>query len=400
MERVLSAKAQGYLHKLCVEIPNRRIGGAGNRAATDFFADVVASFGFAVESAEFDCIDWRQDGAELSAGGARFEAFASPYSLGCRVSAPLTVVSSVEELEAAAPGDEVLLLRGEIASGQLMPKNFPFYNPDEHRRIIRALEARAPRAIIAATSRDEMAGAVYPFSLIEDGDFDIPSVYMTDVEGARLAEYTGQVVDLESRAERIPSTGRSVVARKGADSGRRAVLFAHIDTKMSTPGAADNAGGVIVLLLLAELLADTAGNLLVEIVPMNGEDYYAAPGERQYLAMSEGYLTEIILGINIDGVGYRQGSTAYSLYHCPEGIAGRIHGVFSAYDDIVEGSPWYQGDHGLFLMKGIPALALTSDDSGLSEFVHSPHDKPEIVDPARLVTVAQALRDLLLSLES
>lgn len=36
-----------------------------------------------------------------------------------------------------------------------------------------------------------MMGALYPFPLFEDGDFDIPSVYMTDVEGERLAAYAG-----------------------------------------------------------------------------------------------------------------------------------------------------------------------------------------------------------------
>jgi hypothetical protein len=49
--------------------------------------------------------------------------------------------------------------------------------------------------IIAATSRSpELAGALYPFAWIEDGDFDIPSVYMTDEQGARLAAYVGKAV--------------------------------------------------------------------------------------------------------------------------------------------------------------------------------------------------------------
>ena len=43
---LLSEKAEMYLRKLCLEIPSRRVGSEGNRAATDFFAGVVASFGF------------------------------------------------------------------------------------------------------------------------------------------------------------------------------------------------------------------------------------------------------------------------------------------------------------------------------------------------------------------
>jgi hypothetical protein len=52
---------------------------------------------------------------------------------------------------------------------------------------------------------------------------------------------------------------------------------------------------------------------------------------------------EILLGINLDGVGYRR--TLPSLYGCPEGFAESIREVFSRAG-IVEGEP--QGDHMLF----------------------------------------------------
>lgn len=398
----LAEKAQGYLQKLCVDIPSRRVGSQGNQAATDFFAGVMASFGFATESPEFDCMDWRRGGVQLTVGGARFEAFVSPYSLGCHVRAPLVVASTDEELEAAQASGKIILLRGEVAKEQLMPKNFPFYNPDRHKQIIQWLEAKRPRAIIAATARDvQMVGSQYPFPLFEDGDFDIPSVFMTDVEGDRLALHAGEEVSLESQAERIPSRGCNVIARKGARPDRRVVLFAHIDARMDSPGAGDNASGVIALLLLAELLADYAGNLGIELVALNGEDYYANPGELQYLAMNEGRFDEIILGINLDDVGYYRGKVAYSLYDCPTDIASAIRKTFSAYEGMVEGEPWYQGDHGLFLMNQRPALAITSEllVELMTEITHTPKDRPEMVDTTKLVHVAMALRDLLLHLD-
>ena len=137
----------------------------------------MAGFGFETETPAFDCIDWIGAGADLAVDGDSFVALVSPYSLGCQVTAPLVVVTTTAELEAAELSDSILLLRGDIANGQLMPKNFPFYNPDEHKHIIRSAGDEAAAAIIAATSRDpEMVGSgVYPFPLIEDGDFDIPS---------------------------------------------------------------------------------------------------------------------------------------------------------------------------------------------------------------------------------
>jgi len=400
---LLSEKAGTYLRRLCEKIPGRCVGSKGNRAGTDFFAGIVASFGFETESPEFDCIEWTQGGARLTIDGETFEVFVSPYTLACHISAPLVIASIVEELEASEISNKILLLRGDIAKEQLMPKNFTFYNPDHHKRIVHLLESKKPQAIIAATSRNpELAGAVYPFPLIEDGDFDIPSVYMTEEEGKRLAEHSGRKILLDIKAKRIPSKGCNVIARKGADPNRRVVLFAHIDAKDGTPGATDNATGIVVLLLLAELLANYSGSLGIEIVALNGEDYYSAPGEMQYLGNNAGKFSEIILGINIDGVGYHQGKTAYSLYDCPPDIAGAVREMFSLHKGIVEGEPWYQGDHGLFLMNKRPALAITSErlTEILTEIVHTPKDNPEIVDSTKVAEVAVALRDLLLHLDN
>jgi aminopeptidase YwaD len=387
---------------LCVDILNRRVGSQGNREATAFFAELVTSFGFEAESTGFDCIDWHQDGVDLGAAGETFKAFASPYSLGCQVSGPLQVAGSVEALETAELAGGILLMRGELTKEQLMPKRFPFYNPDHHKRIIGLLEAKQPRAIITATARDlEMVGGLYPFPLFEDGDFDIPSIYLTDVEGERLASYAGQTVALESRAKRLPATGENVVARKGVDLMRRVVLFAHIDTRMGTPGANDNASGVIALMLLAELLADYPGELGIELVAMNGEDYYANPGEQLYLAANADRFDEIVLGINLDDIAYIKGKIAYSLYGCPTELADLIHGTFVAYEGLIEGEPWYAGDHGLFLINQIPAAAVTSEllEELMVSITHTPKDSPDIVDVSKIVLVATAVRDLLLRLD-
>lgn len=398
----LPQKAEKYLQYLCLEVPNRRVGSEGNQASTGFFAERVRTFGFQTECPSFDCIDWSQNGARLTIDETPFEAMASPYTSGCDASGPLVAVSTIEELEMAEVTDKLLLMRDDIAKEQLMPKNFTFYDPDHHRRIVQLLESKKPQAIVAATTQDvAMAGAVSPFPLIEDGDFDIPSVYMTEEEGNRFSEYVGREVSLNIRAQRIPSTGCNVIARKGGDHSCRVVLFAHIDAKDGSPGAIDNATGVVILLLLAELLADYSGQLGIEIVALNGEDYYAASGEMQYLSMNEGKFTEIVLGINLDGVGYYQGDTAYSLYDCPTDIESLIHNTFALHKGVVEGEPWYQSDHGLFLMNQRPALALTSErfTELWTEIAHTPEDTPEIVDSAKLVEVAIALRELLGSLD-
>jgi aminopeptidase YwaD len=401
----LSEKAEKYLQRLCLDIPNRCVGSKGNRAATEIFAEGVASFGFKTECPEFDCVDWTHNGARLTVNHEPFDVFVSPYSLGCHLSAPLAVVSSVEELETVEAANKIILARGNIAKEQLMPKNFPFYNPDEHKRIIHLLETKAPQAIIASTSRNpELAGGLYPFPLIEDGDFDIPSVYMTEEDGNRLIIHAGKEISLDIRANRIPAKGCNVIARKVADSGRKVVLCAHIDThnsKDGTPGALDNATGVVVLLLLAELLENYNGHLGIEIVALNGEEYYSSPGEVQYLERNQGRLNEILLNINLDMVGYYQGNTAYSLYDCPDDLVRAIRKAFSMQKDIIEGEPWYQGDHMIFTQNQIPALAITASQfmELLAHIAHTAQDRPELVDCSKLTHVAKALHGLLLDLD-
>jgi aminopeptidase YwaD len=398
----LLANSKTYLDKLCLEIPRRTVGSTGNRRATDFFASRMTANGFVVETPGFDCMHWTHAGAVLASDGERFTAAPSPYTLGCMVTAPLTVVSSVDELAEAVLAGSILLLHGEIAREQLMPKNFPFYNPEEHQQVIALLEQKQPQAIIAATTfNPESAGAVYPFPLIEDGDFDIPSVYMTESEGKRLLEFTGRTVSLEIKAQRQSARGCNVIARKGSDPSRRVVLFAHIDAKDGTPGATDNAASVVVLLLLADLLADYSGRLEVEIVAMNGEDYYAASGEKQYLQLNADQFESIILGINLDGVGFHRGKTAFSLYECSPEMAAMIRQVLSGYSEMIEGEAWYQGDHGLFLMNQVPTLAFTTElfIELLGQIAHTPKDSAQIVDVGKLVITAQALQALILKLD-
>ena len=397
----LMTRAEEYLHKLCYGFPSRRTGSAGNRMATDYFAAVVEKYGYEVECPEFACIDWFHGAVQLTAGGDTYSALVSPYALGCELEAELAVVTTVDELESWNVTGKVLLLKGEIASGQLMPKSFIFYNPDGHKKIIRLLEEKRPAAIVSATSRDpELAGGSYPFSLIEDGDFDIPSVYMTEEEGARLAGAVGRRVKLVSEAQRYPSTGCNVIARKQTGAGQKITVFAHIDAKDGTPGALDNGTGVVVLLLLAEMLTDYDQDMELELVAFNGEDYYSAAGEMQYWTDYSDDFERILLGVNIDAAGYREGATAYSMYGCPDELEAVIRRCVGAQPGMIEGEPWYQSDHSLFIQKNRPALAITSERfMELSTYVtHTEADTPDLVDYQKVVTAAEGLRKLILEL--
>jgi len=399
--QTLTQRASDHLRRICVEIGSRPVGSSQNREATAYFADTARSFGLDVQCPSFPCVHWSHAGADVTLPDSQLEAFPSPYSLGCSVRAPLHVASSMDELLLLKVAGEILLLRGDIAREQLMPKNFSFYNPEQHQQLIRLLEHTAPAAIIVATSRDtQMVGSQYPFPLFEDGDFDIPSVYLSDTQGELLAGYAGRQVYLQSRARRLPAIGNNVLARRGRCWDQKVAVLAHIDSRLDTPGALDNASGTVVLLLLCELLSSCQAKIGIEIVAMNGEDYYANPGEQQYLAANEGLFRNIVLGINIDDVGYVRGRVAYSLYGCPTDLAQKIEEALASCDAVIPGDPWYQGDHGLFLMHETPALAMTSELGAelMATVTHTPRDTYELVDLSKLVLVAQALHALVRSI--
>lgn len=395
----LTEKAKEHLQVLCSEIGERRVGSERNRKATAYTKEILEKAGWNLIETELPVIDWKTQGATLVCGGESFEVFSSHYSLGCSVKAPLVAVSNIAELEKAEIKDKIVLLHGEIASQQIAPKKFPFWNPEEHQHLIAILEKGKPYALVCATERNSAtAGGVYPFPLFEDGDFNIPSVYMKDTEGERLLSHIGKTAELISKAERIAETAFNVTALNSNDTHNRIVISAHIDTKIGTPGAIDNGTGVAVLLLLAELLKGNNTKYPIELVIFNGEDYYGAPGQVKYVEQNRGHFDDILLNINIDGAGYKEGPSSFSPLELPEDILHALHEVIWDKPEIVEGLPWYQGDHSLFLQNGRPAIAVSSnwfiENMECQEITHTPKDNLDVVNYERVAECTIAIAEL------
>ncbi|HSK47884.1 MAG TPA: M28 family peptidase [Coriobacteriia bacterium] len=392
-------KAAAYLRDLTA-FPDRHVGGEGNRAATALFAEAMRSCGYEVRKTLFDCIEWEYGEASIEVGGEALLLNVGPYSMAVDERAPLAAVSTVEELEAlgAASEPRVVLLHGEIASGQLMPKNFVWYNPDEHKRIYRALERVSPVAVLAATGRDaSLVGSQYPFPLFEDGDFDVPNAYLTDVEGERLLAHAGEQAKVRIDSTRIPTVAEHVVALKPGRSAKRIVISAHIDSRKGSPGALDNASGVVTVVLLAEMLEGRSFEYTLEFVPFNGEDNYANPGEMLWAGENEGHFDEIALNVNIDDSGQRDSDNHVSFYGCPEEFTEVATAAMAGRARIAEGPQWFQGDHMIAVQAGRPALAVASSEMErfMAEYAHSERDTIELADPQLIADTAEYLADVI-----
>jgi aminopeptidase YwaD len=114
-----------------------------------------------------------------------------------------------------------------------------------------------------------------------------------------------------------------------------------------------------------------------------------------YLAQNQDRFHDILLNINIDGSGYKEGGSAFSFYDMPDKIESQAKEVISQFDGISVGSPWVQGDHSIFIQNGCPAMAVSSrwftDHIDNQEITHTPKDNIHIVDCHKLVEITQAL---------
>ncbi len=393
IERHLAALVDGY--------PDRHPGRPGNTAANDYAEAVLRSHRWGVESVDFEVLDAVPGVAQLSIGGRAFEILPGPYTVPVATSATLVPIDSLGALEGADIAGAVVLLHGDIAADQFFPKSFDFVEAPDHRRIYELLEAARPAAVIGATGHGGgMGGGLYPYPLIEDGDFDLPNAYTTEETGAQLLSLAGQVAELEIVSERLSLEARQLTAARGPVGAPRAVVMAHIDSKSGSPGALDNATGVAALLATAELLAEYDGPYRVELIPMNGEDYYASSGEHLFVTANEGRWDELLGTVNLDAIGAKGASTAASLYAVSERGSELIRRVVRRHPSVSLGEAWYESDHSIVAGHGRPAVALTSTSfRELSATVtHTERDTLELVDPALVAAAAEFVADLVRSL--
>ena len=94
----------------------------------------------------------------------------------------------------------------------------------------------------------------------------------------------------------------------------------------------------------------------------------------------------------MDDIGYIKGRTAFSFYGVPDELARESALFIKGKADFFEGPPWYQSDHGIFMAKGVPAMAITEEMlmELMAEITHTEKDIPGSLIPQKLVENALA----------
>ena len=378
------------VHDLMNDIGKERpVGTKNNVDILHYLEELLVKMGYETEKLPFSCKTWETGESCLFLDDRKIEIQASLFSQAFEGSGRLVFVKSADELEAVDCQDCILVVGGKLAEEPLQPKDYPFYYPDEHRYLIELLERKQPAVIIAATGKHALCG-LQPYPLFEDGNFLIPSAYVPEMMFEELQgnEKEGMTRVSISSKNQEKNCYQLVAKKKNKSNHGKIVVCAHMDTKYHTRGALDNAVGVAVLMEAAEKLVNSDYD--IDIVPFNGEEYYGASGEVEYLKYIRSGRDTVSLVVNIDSPCHVGSQIAVSLYNFGDSAKEAVDRLMQTQNEVVYGSEWYAGDHAAFAFRGIPCMVLSSSDlfeGGLDD-THTMRDTPDKVDLSQVKPAA------------
>lgn len=373
----------------------RAVGTKGNNEIIQFLREFFEKSGYTVKSMPFTCTVWEESASAIEWENRKLKIRVSPYSKSFCGEGMIKIVETMDELSELECKDTILLLTGELSKEPLQPKDYPFYYPDEHKNLIDLLEQKKPLAIIAATGKHPMCG-LDPYPLFEDGNFLIPSAYISENDYAKSRdEINGKRVRVCISSECAETESEQIYASKTVPNAKgKIVICAHMDSKNHTQGALDNASGIATMLKLAETLHVTDYD--IDMVPFNCEEYYGANGELLYIDEIAKNQDDIKLLINIDSVGHVGSDVASSFYNVSEELTNRITQIIIRREHTQLGMEWYAGDHAVFAFQGVACIAITSSDiaEGGLDCTHTMEDEIQTVDVKRLEDAASFVEEL------
>jgi len=374
----------------------RTVGSENNSTVLLYLEKQLEAMGYDIQKLPFLCTTWETKNSYLKLNERIIGINASPFSEPCDVCGNLAFAKSLEELKGMECQNNILILGGDLVSSPLQPKNYPFYYPDEHRNLIELLEKKQPAAIIAATGKHPLCG-LEPFPLFEDGNFLIPSAYisenmLTEIQNSN----TQSLIHISIQSKKIKQNSYQLVAKKKAKKTiGKIVICAHMDSKYNTLGALDNAVGIAVLLEAARKLNSSIFD--IDIVPFNGEEYYEASGEVEYLKFIDDNQDKIFFVVNIDSPCHVGSEIAVSLYNLKADTKKLINCLMGERQNVVYGPEWYAGDHAAFAFRGIPCIVLSSSDlfDGALNATHTMKDNIQTVDLSLIEYAADYINDFI-----
>jgi aminopeptidase YwaD len=391
MKQIPCANIMAHLHHLCVTIGPRPSGSQANRAAADYIRNVFERCDLEVETQPFAVPAWQTKYTQLDIAGKSVLAAANTFSPACNIRAEVVPLCSLEEVAAANISGRMALLYGDVVRNPLPAKSWMFKDEREA-HLVELLEAKRPMAILTVQNRPGWLER-----LIEDWEFDLPSATIPAEVGLQLLQTPHLEVHLRIESERHPGQTTNIIGRRQGARPERIVLCAHYDTKVDTPGAGDNGGGVSTLLALAECLSEAPVDCGLEFVAFTNEEYLPL-GDDEYVRLSESYFGSILAALNFDGVGLALGTNTLTALSCSADFEAHIRHLQRAEPGMVWVPPWPESNHSTFAFRGVPSLAFSNTASTLQ--AHLRADTVEWLSAAKLSEVVRVAEAVVHSLQA
>jgi aminopeptidase YwaD len=164
---------------------------------------------------------------------------------------------------------------------------------------------------------------------------------------------------------------------------------------VDTPGAYDNAAGVGVILILAELLSQKKHRHTLEWVAFTGEEG-SGLGDMEYARNARrtgNGFDQVTTALNFDGVGPFTGTTTVASFAASQALETCLDEMITNYPGVIRVEPWPASDHYIFYSNGTPSLAFSS--KGIRDIYHTSSDTFEWISGEKLVEVVQLALDLI-----
>jgi len=382
-----------HLQVLSVQIGTRPIGTEGHKRAEEHIYQSFGEYGYETNKLSFPCQAWINNYAKLQLNDKEFPCLANTFSKSCNVSTSYVMARDLKELEQIEADGKIIVLSGNLTEDFIFPYGFSIFNLENHKRLNELLMEKSPPAVITICSRGGRASPI-----IEDWDLGIPSVSVTQEIGSRIVSRNDNIINLNMSTSFVESSASNVIARKVGKS-KKVLLCAHSDTKYGTPGAIDNGCGVAVLLALAKKISDKSFPFTVEFVTFAGEETYAL-GEIKYFEEYEEELKDLLLVINVDGVGLAASFPSVVTFGTDQRIESIVDESMKTCSTFRRVEPWYAGDHTMFVYRNIPCIAISSQVFGqnIATITHCELDTYDIVSIDHLEETINFIENILIGI--
>ena len=260
--------------------------------------------------------------------------------------------------------------------------------------------------------------------------------HMSDKHLANVSHYIRETLKsfgYQTELDPFPFNGETfqniIAHKKGEKSDDRIIIGAHFDSVPDSPGADDNASGVVAMLELARILADRKWNHTVEFIGFNLEEWrmigstaYANKLKRDHISV-RGMISLEMVGFATEAPGSQRMPSGFGFFY-PKvgnfiGLVGNLRSwnllrTFKTGMKKIKGLPvesllipmsgiflpptrW--SDHSPFWDQRYPALMITDTSFYRNPHYHGPTDTIETLNLDFILKVTDGVAQALVTLD-